>query len=156
MHISYVRSENGKIKMKKHKQLTFLNFYLQVMRTLKRALQPVMSDVNVAWDLAKGWTVHQIPSSLPPLFSGDRLVVYGVLKASENANEGDDNEVRLEGILRNNEKVKHLVKFSTPPIAVGGNVPLHQLASKSFIQEKQDGDSKRNDAQEIKEAKRLP
>ena len=156
MHISYVRSENGKIKMKKHKQLTFLNFYLQVMRTLKRALQPVMSDVNVAWDLAKGWTVHQIPSSLPPLFSGDRLVVYGVLKASENANEGDDNEVRLEGMLGNDEKVKHVVKFSTPPIAVGhkGNVPLHQLAAKSFMQEKQDGYSERNNVQETEEAKR--
>ena len=44
-------------------------------------------------------------------------MVYGVLKASENANESDDNEVRLEGMLGNDEKVKHLVKFSTPPIA---------------------------------------
>ena len=100
--------------------------------------------------------MYQIPSSLPPLFSGDRLVVYGVLKASENANEGDDNEVRLEGMLGNDEKVKHVVKFSTPPSAVGhkGNVPLHKLAAKSFIQEKQDGYSERNDVQETEEAKR--
>ena len=97
--------------------------------------------------------MHQIPSSLPPLFSGDRLVVYGVLKASENANEGDDNEVRLEGMLRNDENVKHVVKFSTPPITVENktNVLFHQLAAKSFIQEKQD---ERNDGQEIEEAKR--
>ena len=90
-----------------------------------------MLSTSIAWYLAKGWTVHQIPSSFPPLFSGDRLVVYGVRKASENANERDDSEVRLEGILRNNENVKHLVKFSTPPIAVGHrrNVSLHQLAS---------------------------
>ena len=94
--------------------------------------------------------------SLPPLFSGDRLVVYGVLKASENANEGDDNEVRLEGMLGNDEKVQHLVKFSTPPIAVENkeNVLLHQLAAKSFIQEKQDGDSEMNDLKENEEAKR--
>ena len=99
--------------------------------------------------------MHQIPSSLPPLFSGDRLVVYGVLKASENANEGDDNEVRLEGMLRNDENVKHVVKFSTPPIAVENkNVLLHQLAAKSFIQEKHDGYSERNDGQEMEEAKR--
>ena len=103
---------------------------------------PIISDVNVAWDLAKGRTVDQIPSSLPALFSGDRLVVYGVLKASENTNEGDDNEVRLEGMLRNDEKVKHVVKFSTPhvtpPIAVEhkGNVHHNQLAAKSFIQDK--------------------
>ena len=99
--------------------------------------------------------MHQSPSSLPPLFIGDRLVVYGVLKASENANEGDDNEVRLEGMLGNNEKVQHLVKFSAPPITVGhrGSALLHQLAAKSFIQEKQDGYSERNDVQENEEAK---
>ena len=81
--------------------------------------------------------------------------MYGVLKASENASEGDDNEVRLEGMLGNDEKVQHLVKFSTPPIAVEnkGNVLLHQLAAKNFIQEKQDGYSERNDVQELEEAK---
>ena len=59
-------------------------------------------------------------------------------------------------MLGNDEKVKNLVTFSTPHVAVGhrGNVPLHQPAAKSFIQEKQDGDSKRNVAQEIKEANR--
>ena len=116
----------------------------------------MISDVNIAWDLAKGWTVHQIPSSLPPLFSGDRLVVYAVLKASENANASDDNKVRLEGMFGNEEKVQHLVKFSTPPTAVepNGNVVLHQLAAKSFIQDKQDGVSERNDGQEVPKAKR--
>ena len=81
-------------------------------------------------------------------------MVYGVLKASENANEGDDNEVRLEGMLGNDEKVKHLVKFSAPPIAVENKTSvLHQLAAKSFIQEKQDGYSERNDGQQIQKAK---
>ena len=100
--------------------------------------------------------MHQIPSSLPALFSGDRLVVYGVLKATENTNESGDNEVRLEGMFGNDEKVEHLVKFSAPPIAVEnkGNVLLHQLAAKSFIQEKQDGHSEGNDGQEFEEAKR--
>ena len=100
--------------------------------------------------------MHQIPLSLPPLFSGDRLVVYGVLKASENANEGDDNEVRLEGMLGNDEKVQHVVKFSTPPVAVEnkGYALLHQLAAKSFIQEHQDGYSEMNDGQEFEKVKR--
>ena len=100
--------------------------------------------------------MHQIPSSLPPLFSGDRLVVYGVLKASENENEGDDNEVRLEGMLGSDEKVEHLVKFSSLPIAVEnkGYALLHQLAAKSSIQENQDGYSERNYGQEFEEAKR--
>ena len=82
--------------------------------------------------------------------------MYGVLKALENANEGDDNEVRLEGMLRNDENVKHVVKFSTPPITVENKTDalLHQLAAKSVIQEKQDGYSERNDGQEMEEAKR--
>ena len=102
----------------------------------------------MAWDLAKGWTVHQIPSSLPPLFSGDRLVVFGVLKAPENANEGGENEVRLEAVLEKGEKIEHLMKFPTPRIDVEnkGNVLLHQLAAKSFIQEKQDDHSERHDS----------
>ena len=100
--------------------------------------------------------MHQIPSSFPPVFSGDRLVVYGVLKASENESEGEDNEVRLEGMLGSGEKVEHLVEISSPPIAVEnkGYAVLHQLAAKSFIQENQDGYSEMNDGQEFEEAKR--
>ena len=56
---------------------------------MKRALQPVISDVSIAWDLAKDWTVHQFPSSLPPLFSGDRLVVFGLLKSSHGNDTGE-------------------------------------------------------------------
>ena len=99
--------------------------------------------------------MHQIPSSLPPLFSGDRLVVYGVLKASENENEGDDNEARLEGMLGNDEEVQHVIRFSSP-IAVEnkGYALLHQLAAKSFVQENQDGYTERNKGQEFEEAKR--
>ena len=92
--------------------------------------------------------MHQIPSGLPPLFSGDRLVVFGVLKAPENANEGGENEVRLEAVLEKGEKIEHLMKFPTPRIDVEnkGNVLLHQLAAKSFIQEKQDNHSERHDS----------
>ena len=81
--------------------------------------------------------------------------MYGVIKASENANASDDNKVRLEGMLGNDEKVQHLVKFSTPSTAVepNGNAVLHQLAAKSFIQDKQDGVSERNDGQEVPKAK---
>ncbi len=112
--------------------------------------------MSIAWDLASGWTVQQIPSSLPPLFSGDRLVVYGVLKASQNANKSGDNEVRLQAVLEKGEKIGHLIKFSTACMDVEnkGNALLHQLAAKSFIQEKQDDHSERHDSgQEFEEDK---
>ena len=99
----------------------------------------------MAWDLGEGWTVQQVPSSLPPLFSGDRLVVYGLLKPSENAKHGM-NKVRLTGTLGNEEKMEHFISFSTPPVSntyfmdskTNSSVLLHCLAAKTFINVKQD------------------
>ena len=89
--------------------------------------------------------MQQVPSSLPPLFSGDRLVVYGLLKPSENAKQGM-NKVRLQGMFGNNEKVEHLITFPTSLLptacvtddAANASVFLHRLAAKTFIQVKQD------------------
>ena len=90
--------------------------------------------------------MQQVPSSLPPLFSGDRLVVYGLLKPSENAKQGGMNKVRLQGMFGNNEKVEHLITFPTSLLptacvtddAANASVFLHRLAAKTFIQGKQD------------------
>ena len=89
--------------------------------------------------------MQQVPSSLPPLFSGDRLVVYGLLKPSENAKHGM-NKVRLQGMFGNNENVEHLITFPTSLLptscviddAANASVFLHRLAAKTFIQVKQD------------------
>ena len=89
--------------------------------------------------------MQQVPSSLPPLFSGDRLVVYGLLKPSENAKQGM-NKVQLQGMFGNNEKVEHLITFPTSLLptacvtddAANETVFLHRLAAKTFIQVKQD------------------
>ena len=90
--------------------------------------------------------MQQVPSSLPPLFSGDRLVVYGLLKPSENAKQGGMNKIRLQGMFGNNEKVEHLITFPTSLLptacvtddAANASVFLHRLAAKTFIQGKQD------------------
>ena len=116
----------------------------------------------MAWDLAQGWTVNQIPSPLPPLFSGDRMVVFGLLKASENASQDGKNEVRLQGTLSKDEKMEHLMTFLTPPTASACDTNresnlsffLHRLAAKSFIKIKQDDISGMYDGkQEFEEAK---
>lgn len=99
--------------------------------------------------------MHQIPASLPALFSGDRLVVYGVLKASENENYGSGvNEVRLEGNAENVDQVCHIIQFATPDVEdswdnearTEGKVLLHGLAAKNSIQEKQDDVNESSDS----------
>ena len=90
--------------------------------------------------------MNQTPTYLPPLFSGDRLVVYGLLKSSENASQDGEIVVRLQGTLNENEKVDHLITFPTPSTSITtdavldphSSAILHCLAAKKFIQMKQD------------------
>lgn len=131
----------------------------KVIRALKRSLQTVISDVSLTWDSPKGWAVQQIPSSLPPLYSGDRLVVYGLMKPSEKAIQGGQTVVRLQGTLTKDIKVEHAIKFPTPTAAIttdtvfdpNSSAILHGLAAKSLIQVKQDELSEDSD-EETEEA----
>ena len=118
--------------------------------------------MGVAWELKSGYTVHQIPSSLPPLFSGDRLVVYGVLKVSENANDCNSiNVVRLQGAVENGGQLDHKIAFTTSAVDDSLNTDnneadvnvnhLHLLAAKTTIQEKQDEFNESRDYGQVSE-----
>ena len=93
--------------------------------------------------------MHQIPSSLPPLFSGDRLVVFGLLKSSLGKDAGEaavaDKEttshVRLRGLLDNSAAIDHVIRFIATLAKDHDQArhgTLHCLSAKSLIQEKQD------------------
>jgi hypothetical protein len=49
----------------------------KVMRQLKRAFAPALTDVEVDWGRLR---VTQAPHRLPPVFAGGRLLVYGFLE----------------------------------------------------------------------------
>jgi Ca-activated chloride channel family protein len=49
----------------------------KVVRQFGRLLSPAMTDVRVEW---QGLDVTQAPSAIPPIFSGGRLLLYGLLK----------------------------------------------------------------------------
>ena len=93
--------------------------YVQVIKTLKRALQPMISNLEITWNLAEGWSVHQIPSSLPTVFMGDRLVVYGILRRPPETSQSVEKDiiehrVSLQGsVPQDTTKVDHSVTFST-------------------------------------------
>lgn len=97
-------------------------------------------------DSPKGWTVQQIPLSLPPLYNGDRLVVYGLMKPTKKDIQVGQTVVRLQGTLTNGIKVEHVITFPTPSKAIAADTVcdpnssaiLHGLAAKSLIQVKKD------------------
>ena len=49
----------------------------KVLRQFARLLSPGLVDVRVDWH---GGAVTQVPAKLPPVFAGDRLLVYGFVK----------------------------------------------------------------------------
>ena len=93
----------------------------KVMRQVTRALRPALTDVKVEWKGFAG-TVRSAPRSLPPLFSGSRLVVYALVDVGcgggndGNGNDDDDDacgcggdgEVVLTGKLGGKKFEAHL------------------------------------------------
>ena len=49
----------------------------KVVRQFGRLLSPALTDIRLAWH---GIDVTQAPSTIPPIFSGARLLVYGFMK----------------------------------------------------------------------------
>ena len=55
--------------------------FLKVETTLRRAMQPNVNDVTLKWgsDIK---AIH-IPSELPPIFMGERMITYAVIKTDK-------------------------------------------------------------------------
>ena len=54
--------------------------WMQVIRSLKRALQPAVTDVSVEFKVPPEFEVLQSPKNLPPVFNGEKMVVYAIIK----------------------------------------------------------------------------
>jgi len=60
----------------------------QVMKTLKAAMQTSVTDLKLEWHLTGSDKLVQVPSEMPPIFSGDRLIVYAVNAEQQVTMEG--------------------------------------------------------------------
>ncbi len=51
------------------------------MSTLRFAMQAPASDVSLQWDVPSGVSVKvaHVPNTIPPVFVGDRLIIYALL-----------------------------------------------------------------------------
>ena len=56
---------------------------VQVMKTLKSAIQLPVTELQLEWQLSGSNKLVQVPSEMPPMFSGDRLIVYAVSAGQE-------------------------------------------------------------------------
>ena len=104
-----------------------------MIRSLKRALQPAITDVSVLFQLPKGYEVLQSPQNLPPIFNGEKFVAYGVLKGKAASKK----IIECTATLRGNTlgaKVEHKVPFILDSSTAAPSMPvIHHLAAKALI-----------------------
>ena len=108
----------------------------KVIRMLKRALTPSLSDVHIDWSLPPGMVI-QAPSKVSPVFSGDRLIIYGLLSNVTAASPHVEYHATLRGVI-SGDPFTWSVAFSCHPEAREMNKTIHQLAAKSIIHDLQE------------------
>ena len=102
-----------------------------MIRSLKRALQPAITDVSVGFLVPKKVEVTQSPQNLPPVFNGEKLVMYATLKM-DKAVVG-----KCTAILKGNmlgAKLEHKIPFTLDSSSTAPSLPvIHHLAAKALI-----------------------
>ena len=104
----------------------------QVIRSLKRALQPAITDVSVLFKVPKECEVLQCPHNLPPIFNGEKLVVYAIVKSKAKLKKMECTAILKGNLLGKWEE--HKVPFTLSSTAEVPSLPvIHHLAAKALI-----------------------
>ena len=120
-----------------------------MIRSLKRAIQPAVSNVSVQFDLTapKLSTTYQCPDKLPPVYAGEKLVVYGLVDVPQDQMGHIKGKAVLKGEV-SGQQVKHVVQFSSRPAGAANTsniFPVHRLAAKALIADWQDAGRSKED-----------
>ena len=104
----------------------------QVIRSLKRALQPSVTDVSIEFKVpGQECKVLQSPDNLPPIYNGEKLVVYGVI-STKLPFKGT---AILKGQMGENRIEQHL-SFEIQLTPEKPSLPtIHHLAAKALIKD---------------------
>ena len=117
-----------------------------MINSLRRALQPAVTDLSIKFDMPSSFEVYQAPEEIPTLFSGDKVVVYAIMKQQKKSTSDQSFRAGVNGtatltgqVLR--KPIQFKLTFEIPPpsdFQSSVEMPIvHQLASKAFIHELQ-------------------
>ena len=115
-----------------------------MISSLKRALQPAVTDISIKFDVPPSFKVYQAPEKVPTLFSGDKVVVYGIMKKRKSVSDQSlrasvNGTATLTGQILS-KPVEFKITFEIPPPSTLIKMPIiHHLASKSLIHDLQSG-----------------
>ena len=103
-------------------------------------MQPAVTGAHVTFDLPLGYRARVAPTVVPPIFIGERTIVYALLESSTEAEpSGGKATVTIQGHILG-ETVKHTLEVELQPLAESGGFPLsvptiHHLTGKAFIRD---------------------
>ena len=113
-----------------------------MISSLKRALQPSITDIKVQFELPEDYQVIQAPHKPPVIFNGDKTVVYGVI-SSKSPTQLPSASCTCKAVLKGqmlDNKVEFEIGFQLPGEDPLFSLPvIHHLAAKSLIKDWQDG-----------------
>ena len=120
-----------------------------MISSLRRALQPAVTDISIKFDVPSSFKVYQAPEEVPTLFSGDKVVVYGIIKkrksASDQSLQASVNGTATLKAQILSKPVEFKITFEIPPpsdFQSSFKMPIvHHLASKALICELQGEES---------------
>ena len=122
---------------------------MQVISSLKRALQPSVTGLKLEFQVPKQYEVTQAPSWPPTLFNGDKVILYGIFKPKSKGKSGQQLEFGDIAILKGrilDQPLEYTIPFQilkcdTEQFGGDSTLPIiHQLAAKSLIQDWQNGE----------------
>ena len=120
-----------------------VSLFYKVISSLKKALQPSVSGVELKFSVPAGVEVLQAPSKIPPVFNGEKLVLYGWLKGG--AGKSGQGTAVLRGKTLGSD-VEHSIDFQLGGKSPSSDTPIvHQLAAKSLIQDWQSSEKEKSE-----------
>ncbi|XP_046842450.1 von Willebrand factor A domain-containing protein 5A-like [Xenia sp. Carnegie-2017] len=111
----------------------------KVIRSLKKAMQPSVTDVQISVTVSNNITVNVVPKEkLPPIFIGECLIVYAILHDKSTSSSPQEGKILLSGDLLA-AKVEHKMNFPIKPAVKKETASqvstIHHLAAKKLIKE---------------------
>ena len=119
-----------------------------MIRSLKKSLQPAMTDVTVSYQLPSGLTAQHAPQEIPAVFNNEKLVLYAVLRKSKpDVAVSREGVAKLKGTLLG-KKMEYCVRFNLSVAdGSGSSIPIvHHLAAKQLLREwGEEGDKRKKE-----------
>ena len=115
-------------------------------------MQPAVTDTQISYTVPNSVTATSAPDSVPSIFVGERMIVYGILRSTSPLTESQEGSIRLSGDLLG-AKIKHNMKFQVPVSVIKESVSqvstIHHLAAKKLIKEMELNTSSRKNNAEL-------